>query len=50
MTYRLTLTATASFAALLLLFATAVFADSLTGKVVKITDGDRTLAEEAPIM
>jgi len=40
MTYRLTLTATASFAALLLLFATAVFADTLTGKVVKITDGD----------
>ena len=28
------------FAALLLLFATAVFADSLTGKAVKITDGD----------
>ncbi len=40
MTYRLTLTAIVPFAGLLLLFATAVFADSLTGKVVKITDGD----------
>ncbi len=40
MTYRLTLTAIVPFAGLLLLFATAVFADTLTGKVVKITDGD----------
>ena len=40
MTYRSTLTATVPFAALLLLFATTVVADTLTGKVVKITDGD----------
>ena len=40
MTYRLTLTSIVPFAALLLLFTTAVYADSLTGKVTKITDGD----------
>ncbi len=40
MTYRLTLTAIVPFAGLLLLFATAVFADSLTGKVGRVVDGD----------
>ncbi len=40
MSYRLTLTATAPFTTLLLLFATAASADTLTGKVVKVADGD----------
>ncbi len=47
MTYRLTLTAIVPFAGLLLLFATAVFADTLTGKVVKITDGDTVYVLDA---